>query len=221
MFISHAEENGLIVRIGEWALEEACRQNKVWQDAGLMPVKVAVNFSTVQFNRMEDIVSMITSKLEKTGLDAKYLDVEITETGIMQSGDVGLDVLHEIKAVGVQLSMDDFGTGYSSLSSLRDMPIDTLKIDKSFVDDINTGANGQAIIKAIMALAKQLGLKVVAEGVEEESQLDFLKQNGCETIQGYLLGRPLPAEELEAVLLQHTTKENQEAALNRSGGYSI
>jgi len=226
LFISHAEENGLIVRIGEWALEEACRQNKVWQDAGLIPVKVAVNFSTVQFNRMEDIVSMITSKLEKTGLDARYLDVEITETGIMQSGDVGLDVLHEIKAVGVQLSMDDFGTGYSSLSSLRDMPIDTLKIDKSFVDDINTGANGQAIIKAIMALAKQLGLKVVAEGVEEESQLEFLKQNDCETIQGYLLGRPLPAEELEAVLQQHTyqdglVKENNEATLKGDTGYSI
>lgn len=209
LFISHAESNGLIVPMGEWALEEACRQNKSWQIAGLKPIKVAVNFSTVQFHRTEDITSMITGKLEKTGLDASCLDVEITETGMMQSGDIGLDILNEIKAAGVNISMDDFGTGYSSLASLRDMPIDRLKIDKSFVDGIDAGDSGQAIIKAIIALAKQLDLQVVAEGVEESSQMEFLKFNGCDYIQGYLLGRPVPAAEMEVLLKKHTTEQEQ------------
>lgn len=221
LFISHAEQNGLIIPIGEWALGEACRQNRAWQVMGLKPIKVAVNFSTMQFNRTIDIVSVITSSLQHSGMEASYLDVEITETGIMQSDKVGLDILNKIKAAGVHISMDDFGTGYSSLAALRDMPIDTLKIDKSFVDGIDAGANGQAIIKAIIAMAKQLNLSIVAEGVEEESQLEFLKVNGCDFLQGFLLARPLSASVMESLLRQHTVAEQNDTILDGGAGYSI
>ncbi len=221
LFIAHAEQNGLIIPIGEWALEEACRQNRMWQVMGLKPIKVAVNFSTMQFNRTIDIVSVITRALQRTGMAATYLDVEITETGIMQSGAVGLDTLNAIKAAGVHISMDDFGTGYSSLAALRDMPIDTLKIDKSFVDGIDAGANGQAIIKAIIAMAKQLNLTIVAEGVEEESQLEFLKLNGCDFLQGFLLARPLSASVMEALLRQQSVAEQNDTLLGGDTGYSI
>ncbi len=204
-FIPYAEQNGLIVAMGEWALNEACRQNKAWQDAGLKKIRVAVNVSTEQFNRMTDIVGMIRETLERTGLSAEYLDLEITESGIMQSGDVAIDTLNAIKALGAHLSMDDFGTGYSSLASLRDLPIDKLKIDRSFVNGIHHGERGQTLIQAIIALSSRLGVKVVAEGVEDRTQLDFLDRENCEYVQGYLTGRPLPAQDMEALLRKLTS----------------
>ncbi len=207
-FIPLAEESGLIVEIGRWVLEEACRQNQEWQQLGLKPIRVAVNFSTVQFNREANIAVLIQQTLANTGLDARYLDVEITETGIMQSHHVGKDRLLAIKRTGVTISMDDFGTGYSSLASLRDFPIDKLKVDKSFVDAITSSDAGSAIMNAILALARELGLPVVAEGVETEPQLQYLRKQGCDYIQGYFISRPLPAADMTRLLQQATPAAN-------------
>lgn len=199
-FIPLAEESGLIVEIGRWVLEEACRQNREWQEMGLPPIRVAVNFSTVQFNREANIATLIQETLARTGLDAQFLDVEITETGIMQSRHVGKDRLLAIKRIGVTISMDDFGTGYSSLASLRDFPLDKLKVDKSFVDAIASSDAGSAIMNAILAMARELGLKVVAEGVETDLQRQHLQAHACEFIQGYLISRPLPAHDMTQLL---------------------
>lgn len=203
-FIPLAEESGLIVEIGRWVLQEACRQNREWQQMGLKPIRVAVNFSTVQFNREANIADLILQILAETGLEARYLDVEITETGIMQSRHVGKDRLLAIKRTGVTISMDDFGTGYSSLASLRDFPLDKLKVDKSFVDAIASSDAGSAIMNAILAMARELALHVVAEGVETEAQRTHLREHGCEYIQGYLISRPLPAAAMTQLLQQAT-----------------
>ncbi len=214
-FIPLAEESGLIVEIGRWVLQEACRQNREWQDMGFKPLRVAVNFSTVQFNREANIAQLIVNTLEETGLDARYLDVEITETGIMQSKHVGKDRLLAIKRTGVTISMDDFGTGYSSLASLRDFPLDKLKVDKSFVDAIASSDAGSAIMNAILAMARELGLQVVAEGVESKEQREHLQEHGCEYIQGYLISRPLPASEMTR-LLQQANQPRINLDLNRA-----
>ncbi|MCP5169542.1 MAG: EAL domain-containing protein [Hahellaceae bacterium] len=218
-FIPYAEQNGLIVSMGEWALREACRQNKAWQDAGLKKIRVAVNFSTEQFNRMSDIVGMVRDTLSSTGMDPQCLDIEITESGIMQSGDVAIETLNAIKALGVHLSMDDFGTGYSSLASLRDLPIDKLKIDRSFVNGIHHGERGQTLIQAIIALSNRLGVKVVAEGVEDQDQLDFLGKENCEFVQGYLTGRPLSVADMETLLRsQSDIQANNDSQANAEAG---
>jgi diguanylate cyclase (GGDEF)-like protein/PAS domain S-box-containing protein len=200
MFIPIAEEAGLIVDIGQWVLLEACRQAMQWQQAGFAPVRMGVNISSLQF-KQQSLASLVRQVLQKTGFDARYLDLELTETAIMQNVSLINDTLTELKEIGVNLSVDDFGTGYSSMSYLKRFPLDTLKIDRSFVMDITTDANDAAIIKAIIALAKSLGLKTIAEGVETGEQLAFLQEQRCDEIQGFFISRPLPDREVERFLV--------------------
>ena len=194
-FIPLAEENGLIVPIGEWVLRTACAQVRAWQEAGLRPIRVAVNLSARQFYQ-KDLVGTVARILEQTGLDSRYLELEITESCLMQNTQTTVALLTELSRLGVRFSIDDFGTGYSSLSYLKRFPIDTLKIDRSFVCDIGTDPDDAAIVKAIIALAKSLEMHVIAEGVETPEQLHFLRTHGCNEIQGYLVSRPLPADEV-------------------------
>ncbi len=193
-FIPLAEETGLIMPIGVWALHEACLQNKSWQEAGFSPIKMAVNMSGRQFKQPK-IVDIISNELEKTGLDPKYLELELTESILLQTEVTSL-VLNEFEKLGVQLSLDDFGTGYSSLSYLKKLPIRKLKIDQSFVRGIAKESSDREIIKAIINMAHSLHIRVNAEGIETEEELNFLRDLGCDEGQGYLFCHPLPAEEL-------------------------
>jgi len=198
-FIPLAEETGLIVPIGEWVLYTACLQNKAWQDAGYTPMRMSVNLSARQF-RQTDIDVLVDRVLKETGLDPKYLDLEITENMSMFDVDMTTETLQKLKRLGVNISIDDFGTGYSSLNYLKRFPIDSLKIDQSFVHDIHSDTDDAAIVKAILAMAHSLDLKVVAEGVETERQLSFLKEQKCDQAQGYFFNRPLSPEHLESML---------------------
>lgn len=190
-FIPLAEETGLIVPLGDWILREACRQCKVWQDGGLEPVVVSVNVSARQFKEKAWAVH-VAAALEQCGLDPRYLELEVTESLIMQDLAGALQRMRELKALGVKLSIDDFGTGYSSLSALKSFPVSQLKIDRSFLADIPGDVDNMAITSAIVSLAQKLGLEVIAEGVETEEQARFLLESGCVNIQGYLVGRPVP-----------------------------
>ncbi len=201
MFIPIAEESGLIVTIGEWVLMEACRQNSAWQREGLSPIPVAVNLSAVQF-RQKNLTEMVADALKETDLDSRWLELEITESGIMQNAEAAVNTLHLLKQMGLKLSIDDFGTGYSSLSHLKKFPLDKLKIDQSFVRDITTDQDDAAIVAAIIAMAKSLKMRVIAEGVENKGHLDFLNSNGCVEIQGYYFSRPVPADEFRKLLMQ-------------------
>lgn len=205
-FIKLAEESGLITQIGEWVINEACTQNKKWQDSGMKPIKMAINLSTQQFIT-RDLVNFVKEVLGRTALDPEYLVVEITENMAMEY-DYSLKVLEELKAIGICISIDDFGTGYSSLKYLKDFPIDYVKIDKSFVREIIEDDNDAIIVKAIITLAHNLHLKVIAEGVETKAQLDFLEQYDCDKTQGYFFSKPISAEEFEQnyVLLQKEFK---------------
>ncbi len=200
-FISIAEETGLIVPIGKWVLREACRQAKAWQLAGLPPMSIAVNISAVEL-RAKDFVAGVRVILAETGLEARYLELEITETFLMQDTvSTGL-VLQELKDMGIQLALDDFGTGYSSLSYLKRFPIDTLKIDYSFVRDLATDADDASIVSAVVNMGKSLHMRVVAEGVETQEQCAFLKNQHCPEAQGFYFGEPMIAEEI-AELFAH------------------
>ncbi|SFL16726.1 PAS domain S-box-containing protein/diguanylate cyclase (GGDEF) domain-containing protein [Paenibacillus sp. 1_12] len=198
-FIPYAEESGLIVPIGEWVMQEACRQNKLWQDEGFLFVPVSVNLSTRQFlqHNLRDQVSAV---LQRTGLAASYLELEITESSTMDV-DFAIGVLLELKALGVKISIDDFGTGYSSLSYLKRFPIDKLKIDQSFVRDIMTDPNDAAIVASIIAMTRHMNLRVIAEGVETEDQLGFLRNNHCNEIQGYWFSPPVSTVKAEELML--------------------
>ena len=198
-FIPLAEETGLIVPIGAWVLREACRQNKAWQDAGMARMRVSVNLSARQFQQ-QDIVEMTASALQESGLTADSLELELTESYIMQNPEVAISTLKLLEEMGVFLSVDDFGTGYSSLSYLRRFPIDCLKIDQSFVRDIPNNDDAVAIVSAIVAMARSLKLELVAEGVETREQLDYLKQLQCNRMQGFLFSRPIPAKEFESLV---------------------
>jgi diguanylate cyclase (GGDEF)-like protein/PAS domain S-box-containing protein len=198
-FIPLAEETGLIVPIGRWVLETACRQNKAWQDAGLPPVVISVNVSARQF-RQEDFLQTVLAVLKKTGLEARYLEIELTESMVMHDAEKLVAMLDELKRIGVQMSVDDFGTGYSSLSYLKRFPVDRLKIDRSFVQDLMSDKDDATIVRTIIALGHNLGLHVVAEGVESAEQRDFLKQNGCDEAQGYFFGHPVGGGDFAAVL---------------------
>jgi len=193
-FIPLAEETGLIGPIGEWVMRTACSQNKKWQDAGYPPVKVSVNMSARQFNK-KDITEQIIEILEDTGLNPEYLGIEITESVIMQDASSTISKLIQMHETGISLSIDDFGTGYSSLSYLKLFPIDNLKIDRSFVSNITSDSTDAAIAASVIMLAHSMNLKVVAEGVETQEQLDLLRQQGCDYVQGFLFSRPLSAEE--------------------------
>ncbi|GAB3266179.1 PAS domain S-box protein [Chitinimonas naiadis] len=198
-FISMAEQNGLIVPIGAWVLHEACRQGRQWLDAGHALAHVAVNLSARQFAD-DHLLDTIRAALSESRLPPSMLELEITESTIMQKPQDAVTLLHKLRAMGVALSIDDFGTGYSSLVSLKQYPLDNLKIDRGFVAGIPHDADDQAITEAIVAIARKMRLKVVAEGVETIEQFDFLRAAGCDIAQGYLLGRPMPAHELAAML---------------------
>jgi diguanylate cyclase (GGDEF)-like protein/PAS domain S-box-containing protein len=198
-FIPMAEETGLIMPIGDWVLREACRQNKAWQDAGLPPVTVSVNVSARQF-RERNLVARVAGVLKGSGLDAKHLELEVTESLIMQDVDLAVSTMAELRRLGVQLSIDDFGTGYSSLSALKSFPVSRLKIDKSFIDGLLADENDRAVANAIISLGRTLNLRVIAEGVETEAQAALLRNINCDEMQGYLFSKPRPASEIEDLL---------------------
>ena len=198
-FIGLAEETGLIVPIGKWVMKQACAQNKAWQDAGLDPIVVSVNVSARQF-RQDNLVRTVAEVLEETGLEARYLELELTESMVMHDAAQLVAMLAELKRLGVQISVDDFGTGYSSLSYLKRFPVDRLKVDRSFVADLATDADDATIVRAIIQLGHNLGLKVVAEGVEQDEQVNFLRLNQCDEAQGFIFCRPIEGAALAAKL---------------------
>jgi len=206
-FISLAEETGLIVPLGEWVLREACRQTRAWLDQGLKPGTVSVNLSARQF-RQQDLVRMVSRILEETGLEPARLEMELTESMVMHNVDAAIAILQGLKQLGVRLSVDDFGTGYSSLSYLKDLPIDTLKIDRSFVRDIGAGeeADEGVLAQAIISLAHALHLKVIAEGVETDPQMRFLRRHSCDEVQGFFHGEPVAPEQHARLLMRARRK---------------
>ncbi|TKC87660.1 EAL domain-containing protein [Trinickia terrae] len=198
-FIPLAEETGLIVPIGEWVLRTACFQGKAWQDAGLPAVTMSVNVSARQFLH-DEWVSTVARALSDSGLEARHLELELTESLIMQDLDGCIETMKKLKEMGVQLSIDDFGTGYSSLSALKHLPIVRLKIDKSFVRELPQGEDDRAIVMAVISMSRRLNLNVIAEGVETQEQVDFLRESDCHEIQGYYFSRPVAPGDIEVML---------------------
>lgn len=198
-FIPILEETGLIAEVGEWVLETACRQNKQWQDDGFPPIQIAVNLSPRQF-RQKNLITTIKNILDKTGLPAQWLELEVTESSIMDNPKEVVETLNDLHNLGIKLSIDDFGTGYSSLNYLKTFPIDVLKIDRSFIRDITFDKDDETIVKTIIAMGHNLGLKIIAEGVEEAEQLDLVKKYQCEWYQGYYFSKPLPDFEFTKLL---------------------
>lgn len=207
-FIPIAEDSGLIIPIGEWVLRTACVQLKAWQDTGVPILRVAVNISVRQFMH-PGFLELVKQVLGETGLKPESLELEITESLLMQDVETAITLLRELKALGIQLAIDDFGTGYSSLSYLKRYPIDRLKVDKAFVQDITTNLQDAAITKAVIAMANNMDLRVIAEGVETEDQLNYLTDKHCHEVQGYYLSKPIPAHEICQFIEQHN-KENQD-----------
>ncbi|ABL00279.1 EAL domain-containing protein [Pelobacter propionicus] len=201
-FIALAEENGMIVRLGGWILGEACRQNRAWQDAGLPRTVVSVNISARQL-RENSFVEQVERILEETGLEPCYLDLELTESVVMANSDEIVQKLTRLKQLGVGISVDDFGTGYSSLSYLKHLPVDTIKVDRSFVRDIVHDPDDKAIVEAVIAMGHALGLTVIAEGVETLEQLEFLRSQNCNQAQGYYFSKPLDSGHLARFLSKH------------------
>ncbi|OGU21179.1 MAG: diguanylate cyclase [Hydrogenophilales bacterium RIFOXYD1_FULL_62_11] len=199
-FVSIAEDSGLILPIGRWVLREACLQARTWQDAGLPPIAVAVNTSALEF-RAADFLEYVRATLDESGLEPRYLELELTESVLMRDAASADSVLHALADLGVKLAVDDFGTGYSSLSYLRQFPIDTLKIDQSFVNQITRNPDDGTLVSAVISMGKSLRQRVIAEGVETAEQAAFLLAQHCDEGQGYFFGRPVGAEAL-AVLLQ-------------------
>ncbi len=199
LFIPVAEDSGLILPIGEWVLRTACAMNKKLQDDGYRHVIVAVNISMRQF-RQKNLAEIIARILNETGLNPGFLELELTESILISDARTTIKTLNYLKELGVRLSIDDFGTGYSSLSYLKQMPIDMLKIDRSFVNDITVDKNDAAICAAIISMAKSLEIEVIAEGVETMEQLVFLRNLGCDKIQGYLISKPLSPEHIDMFL---------------------
>ena len=198
-FIPIAEESGMINDLGSWALKEACRFNKHLQNNGFPFCTVAVNISTIQLNQ-KGFVTLVVDILKETGLSPQYLELEITESAIASSIRDAVSILEELQSIGIRISLDDFGTGYSSLNYLTQMPINTLKIDKAFIDKINLNKKDNYVAEAIISLAHNLEVKVVAEGVEDSNQLNLLKEKNCDLIQGYLYSKPLEPDDLIHIL---------------------
>jgi diguanylate cyclase (GGDEF)-like protein/PAS domain S-box-containing protein len=198
-FISLAEETGLIIQIDEWVLRNACRQNKAWQEMGYAPLKLAVNISSRQFQQHK-LCSLVEGILHETGLNSRFLELELTESMVMHNAYYALSVLNKLKHMGINIALDDFGTGYSSFGYLKRFPVDTLKIDKTFIRDVAADDNNGVITTAIIALAHSMKRNVVAEGVETHEELEFLKKHGCNKIQGNLIGSPVSSKEFEALL---------------------
>jgi EAL domain-containing protein (putative c-di-GMP-specific phosphodiesterase class I) len=199
-FIPAAEECGAIIPIGRWVLHEACRQAQAWKADGLDFNIIAVNISAREFDD-SDFLDNVCEVLRETGLEPNRLELEITETVLMKNIQTSTAILHALRAMGIKISIDDFGTGYSSLSYLKRMPVDTMKIDQSFVKDIST-ENDDVLVKAIIAIGKNLNYKVIAEGVETQEQFEFLRRNSCEAAQGFWLHSPMPGLEFTKMLKQ-------------------
>lgn len=204
-FIPLAEETGLIVPLGKWVLQKACEQNKAWQDSGFSPIPISVNISVRQLQE-DQFIETVETVLAETGLNPKDLDLEITES-IMQNREKSAIMLNQLKDLGITLAIDDFGTGYSSLSLLKHLPIDKIKIDKSFIDDIIYHANQGAMVKTIIDMGHNLQFSVIAEGVEEPEQVEFLMKNGCLVGQGYYYSKPLPLQSIEKLLEKNQNKQ--------------
>jgi EAL domain-containing protein (putative c-di-GMP-specific phosphodiesterase class I) len=198
-FIPVLEDSGLIVPVGEWVIRAACAQMRAWQDAGLEIVPVAVNLAVKQFLH-HDIVAVIESALRQSRIDARMLEVEITESDVMQNPEAVIMTLRTLRERRIRVSIDDFGTGYSSLGYLKRLPVDTIKLDRSFVTGLPQDGYDVSIARAVIGMAHSLDLKVVAEGVETEAQRNFLSYHGCDEMQGYLFSRPLPAMECSRFL---------------------
>jgi EAL domain-containing protein (putative c-di-GMP-specific phosphodiesterase class I) len=194
-FIPLADETGLIVEIGEWVLAEACRQGRIWHDAGFTDLRVSVNVSAVQFGQPR-LLQAVGDALHTSGLPADALMLEITESSLMREPETTAGMLRALKNLGVQISVDDFGTGYSSLSYLKRFPLDVIKIDKSFVRDVCDDEENAAIVRAIIALARSMRRQTIAEGVETEAQTRLLGREACTLFQGYYFGRPAPAADI-------------------------
>ena len=201
-FIPLAEETGLIMPIGEWVLNEACRQAQSWRASGLRPLRVAVNLSAQQF-RQKKLVDVVSAALRTAGLEARYLELELTESTVMHDAEQSIEILRELSALGVRISVDDFGTGYSSLSYLRRLPLDKLKIDRTFIRELATSRDDAAIVRAIVSLAHNLRIKVIAEGVETPDQLVYLREAGCDQYQGYHYSAPIPNDAFVTMMHKH------------------
>lgn len=204
-FITFAEETGFIVAIGEWILHETCRQGKVWSDAGFPEITLAVNVSSYQFQH-SDMVSSVVKTLAKTQFPPHRLELELTESGLMENNERTRLILDELRQLGVKISIDDFGTGYSSLAYLKYFPVSTLKIDKSFIHEIPAKKDDMIIAETIISMGHTLGFTVLAEGVETQEQLEFLREKGCDKYQGYIKSKPLPADKFEKLLLESVKK---------------
>lgn len=205
-FVPILEDTGLIVTVGAWALHTACSQNKKWQEAGLDSITIAVNVSPIQFG-LHQMAGVVREALDNTALPPKYLELEITENALMDNPAACSFILKELYELGVKTAIDDFGTGYSSLSYLKQFPVHKLKIDRSFIMDLPNDINDASITRAVLALGKSLQLKVLAEGVETEEQLLFLRDHGCEEVQGYYFSTPVPADELEQLLNKQSSRK--------------
>lgn len=212
-FVPVAEETGLIAQVGEWVLHEACLAASRWPES----VNVAVNLSTAQF-RNRNLYSQITSALQTSGLDPRRLELEVTESLLLQESEATLRVLHHIRRLGVRISMDDFGTGYSSLSYLRSFPFDKIKIDRSFVKDLHAASDSRAIVSAVIGLGRSLGMVTTAEGIETEEQLDAVRKEGCTEVQGFLLSPPLPASAVDRLFAETHGMEEWTRTLTQSSG---
>jgi EAL domain-containing protein (putative c-di-GMP-specific phosphodiesterase class I) len=197
-FIPIAEETRLIIQMGHWVLLTACRQAKIWQEAGLPPIPISVNLSVVQFTH-PNLVSEISKVLKQTKIPPHQLELEITESVLMQDTTLAISILKKLSELGIKISIDDFGTGFSSLNYLKNLPVDYLKIDQTFIKDFNLRTNA-AITKAIVTLAQSLDMKTIAEGVETEEQRKFVTELNCDEAQGYLFSKPLPIDELTELL---------------------
>ena len=200
-FIPVAEETGLIVDIGRWVLERSCRDSKRWQDDGFDPIVMAVNLSPRQF-RDPKLLEEVLETVERVGLDPKFLELELTESMLMENADEAVKTLRKLKERGIQISIDDFGTGYSSLSYLKSFPIDALKIDRSFINEVNTNPDDASIATSIILMGRSLRLKVIAEGVETRNQLSFLRVMQCDQVQGYLFSPPVPEPKARELLTE-------------------
>jgi len=207
-FIPVAESSGLILSLGDWILLSACQQAMAWQRAGIPPMRISVNISGLQF-RQHDFIEKVEQSLQISGLPPQYLELEMTESIIMQQVERNITNLNRLKQLGIHLAIDDFGTGYSSMNYLKRFPLDTLKIDQSFVNDIAINCSDAAIVKAIIALAQSLDLATTAEGVETQAQLTFLQDQCCDNIQGYFFSKPLPAADFEQFVLLHNRQREQ------------
>jgi diguanylate cyclase (GGDEF)-like protein/PAS domain S-box-containing protein len=200
-FVPLAEDSGLIIALGDWVMRNACLQNMAWQDKGLAPMRLSVNFSARQFQQ-PSFISTVAEVLKETNLDPRWLELELTESSIMKEPEQAIEKLHELKLMGIRVAIDDFGTGYSSLNYLKRFPIDTLKIDKSFVSDVCKEPHDPAIVRAIITLGHALDLTVVAEGVETQEQLKYLTSLGCDVVQGFSFSKSLSVGAFEELLME-------------------